>query len=189
MVGFMKKTFKIISLILIFVIIAVSLNYIYVFYSRQKVSAYIQDIVIINEPQKTEDIVKVLNTTVKDNFDWQDNLSFKSLSDDEKNMTYNLDDYNVYRIDTVFVNKSNFNVSASIKDYCSVDKYMAVPTIFGYNATASGERETYSYYYFVSKDCSLDEIQDYLKNNGVNYNATFEKKHSGGSFNLNAKQQ
>lgn len=176
-------------MILIFVIIAVSLNYIYVFYSRQKVSAYIQDIVIINEPQKTEEIVKVLNTTVKDNFDWQDNLSFKSLSDDEKNMTYNLDDYNVYRIDTVFVNKSNINVSASIKDYCSVDKYMAVPTIFGYNAIASGESETYSYYYFISKDYSLDEIQDYLKNNGINYNTIFEKEHSGGFFNLNAKQQ
>ena len=56
----MKKTFKIISVILAFVIIAVSLNYIYVFYSRQKVNAYIKDIVIINEPQETEEIAKVL---------------------------------------------------------------------------------------------------------------------------------
>lgn len=73
----MKKTFKIISVILAFVIIAVSLNYIYVFYSRQKVNAYIKDIVIINEPQETEEIAKVLNTTISDNFDWQDNASFE----------------------------------------------------------------------------------------------------------------
>ena len=185
----MKKTFKIISVILAFVIIAVSLNYMYVFYSRQKVNAYIKDIVIINEPQETEEIAKVLNTTISDNFDWQDNASFENLSDDEKNMAYNLDDYNVYRVDTIFVNKSNINVSVSVKDYCSIDKYMAVPTIFGYNATASGESETYSYYYFISKDYSLDEIQDYLKNNGINYNAVFERERSAGSFNLNAKQQ
>ena len=185
----MKKTFKIISVILAFVIIAVSLNYIYVFYSRQKVNAYIKDIVIINEPQETEEIAKVLNTTISDNFDWQDNASFENLSDDEKNMAYNLDDYNVYRVDTIFVNKSNINVSVSVKDYCSIDKYMAVPTIVGYNATASGESETYSYYYFISKDYSLDEIQDYLKNNGINYNAVFERERSAGSFNLNAKQQ
>ncbi len=185
----MKKFIIVISLVLAAIILALSANYAYIYYSRQKVIASINSVSIVNNPEEIESIENCINynMTIEDAFSSEDEKLYKNFSSKEINMVYNIEEYNVYKIDVTFSNNSSFQMGTTIADYCRENTYMMVPRDFTYYKIAENNEDTYSDYVFVSKKYTLTDIQKYLKNNGINYNVLFQRKLSAGFFTINAK--
>lgn len=184
----MKKFIKIISLVLAAIILALAANYTYIFYCRQKVSASVESVTIVNNPKEVLSIDCIdYNMTIEDAFASEDEKFYENLSSKEMNMVYNIEDYNVYKIDVTFSNDSNYLISNTIADYCREDTYMMAPRDFTHNQIAENNEETYSDYVFVSKKYTLSDIQKYLKTNGINFNVLFQRELSAGFFTVNAK--
>lgn len=90
--------------------------------------------------------------------------SLKEFSEAEKAMKFDLNKFNVYKIG-IACNKreaaADKYVFATETDFCRESKYMEVPCNVSSNICSEN-----TLYYFVSKEYSEEDVQQYLKNTG-----------------------
>lgn len=177
-----KKTKSLIAVIAVLVaaaLVAVGANAVYVFSARQKVSGYIRSITLVENPQQEDGFDQYLGTTISY---WH-----SELSDSQKNMTYNTDQFNVYKIEAHFENGSGMKAFIQLQDICRENEYMLLITnTASYCDINSQSNADWTYYAFVSKDYTLRDIENYLAENGATYSAMFQRERSGGTFDLHA---
>lgn len=101
-------------------------------------------------------------------------------------MTYDLESYNVYKIEAKFYNSSVMSASVTMDSFCKSNKYIIVPSYFPYEIISAQGSETWTYYCFVSTDYTLEDIENYLTDNATTFNAVFQERLSGGSFKISA---
>lgn len=177
-----KKTKIVIAVIAVLVaaaLAAVGANAVYIFSARQKVSGYIRSITPVEDVQQEEDLDQYLGTTV--------GYWHADLSDAQKSMTYNTDQFNVYKIEAQFENGSGMKAFIQLQDICREEEYMLLITdVASYCNIDSQSSAGWTYYAFVSKDYTLQDIENYLAENGTTYSAMFQRERSGGTFDLHA---
>lgn len=177
-----KKTKSLIAVIAVLVaaaLVAVGANAVYVFSARQKVSGYIRSITLVENPQQEDGFDQYLGTTI--------GYWHSELSDSQKNMTYNTDQFNVYKIEAHFENGSGMKAFIQLQDICRENEYMLLITnTASYCDINSQSNADWTYYAFVSKDYTLRDIENYLAENGATYSAMFQRERSGGTFDLHA---
>lgn len=177
-----KKTKSLIAVIAVLVaaaLVAVGANAVYVFSARQKVSGYIRSITLVENVQQEDGFDQYLGTTI--------GYWHSELSDSQKNMTYNTDQFNVYKIEAHFENGSGMKAFIQLQDICRENEYMLLITnTASYCDINSQSNADWTYYAFVSKDYTLQDIENYLAENGATYSAMFQRERSGGTFDLHA---
>lgn len=177
-----KKTKSLIAVIAVLVaaaVIAVGANTAYILTARQKVSGYIRSITLVENPQQEDGFDQYLGTTI--------GYWHSELSDSQKNMTYNTDQFNVYKIEAHFENGSGMKAFIQLQDICRENEYMLLITnTASYCDINSQSNADWTYYAFVSKDYTLQDIENYLTENGATYSAMFQRERSGGTFDLHA---
>lgn len=177
-----KKTKSLIAVIAVLVaaaLVAVGANAVYILTARQKVSGYIRSITPVEDPQQEDGFDQYLGTTI--------GYWHSELSDAQKDMTYNTDQFNVYKIEAQFENGSGMKAFIQLQDICREEEYMLLITdVASYCNIDSQSSAGWTYYAFVSKDYTLQDIENYLAENGATYDAAFERERSGGTFDLHA---
>ena len=177
-----KKTKSLIAVIAVLVAaapVAVGANTAYILTARQKVSGYIRSITLVENPQQEDGFDQYLGTTI--------GYWHSELSDSQKNMTYNTDQFNVYKIEAHFENGSGMKAFIQLQDICRENEYMLLITnTAGYCDINSQSNADWTYYAFVFKDYTLQDIENYLAENGATYSAMFQRERSGGTFDLHA---
>lgn len=177
-----KKTKSLIAVIAVLVaaaLVAVGANTAYILTARQKVSGYIRSITLVENPQQEDGFDQYLGTTI--------GYWHSELSDSQKNMTYNTDQFNVYKIEAHFENGSGMKAFIQLQDICRENEYMLLITnTASYCDINSQSNADWTYYAFVSKDYTLRDIENYLAENGATYSAMFQRERSGGTFDLHA---
>lgn len=178
-----KKTKSLIAVIAVLVaaaLVAVGANTAYILTARQKVSGYIRSITLVENPQQEDGFDQYLGTTI--------GYWHSELSDSQKNMTYNTDQFNVYKIEAHFENGSGMKAFIQLQDICRENEYMLLITnTASYCDINSQSNADWTYYAFVFKDYTLQDIENYLAENGATYSAMFQRERSGGYFNVTAK--
>lgn len=178
-----KKTKSLIAVIAVLVaaaLVAVGANAVYILTARQKVSGYIRSITLVENPQQEDGFDQYLGTTI--------GYWHSELSDSQKNMTYNTDQFNVYKIEAHFENGSGMKAFIQLQDICRENEYMLLITnTASYCDINSQSNADWTYYAFVFKDYTLQDIENYLAENGATYSAMFQRERSGGYFNVTAK--
>lgn len=177
-----KKTKSLIAVMAVLVaaaLVAVGANTAYILTARQKVSGYIRSITPVENPQQEDGFDQYLGTTI--------GYWHSELSDSQKNMTYNTDQFNVYKIEAHFENGSGMKAFIQLQDICRENEYMLLITnTASYCDINSQSNADWTYYAFVSKDYTLQDIENYLAENGATYSAMFQRERSGGTFDLHA---
>lgn len=177
-----KKTKSLIAVIAVLVaaaLVAVGANTAYILTARQKVSGYIRSITLVENPQQEDGFDQYLGTTI--------GYWHSELSDSQKNMTYNTDQFNVYKIEAHFENGSDMKAFIQLQDICRENEYMLLITnTASYCDVIQKSESIWTYYAFVSKDYTLRDIENYLAENGATYSAMFQRERSGGTFDLHA---
>lgn len=177
-----KKTKSLIAVIAVLVaaaLVAVGANAVYVFSARQKVSGYIRSITLVEDVQQEEYLAQYVDTEI--------GSLYTQITGAEKNMVYNTQDYNIYKIETVFANDSNVKVSVQLPEVCRENTFMLlIADTASYCDVIQKSESIWTYYAFVSKDYTLRDIENYLVENGATYSAMFQRERSGGTFDLHA---
>lgn len=102
-------------------------------------------------------------------------------------MTYNIDQFNVYKIEAHFENGCGMKAFIQLQDICRENEYMLLITnTADYCDINSQSNADWTYYAFVSKDYTLRDIENHLAENGATYSAMFQRERSGGTFDLHA---
>lgn len=174
-----KSLIAVIAVLLAAALVAVGANTAYILTARQKVSGYIRSITLVENPQQEDGFDQYLGTTI--------GYWHSELSDSQKNMTYNTDQFNVYKIEAHFENGSGMKAFIQLQDICRENEYMLLITnTASYCDINSQSNADWTYYAFVSKDYTLQDIENYLAENGATYSAMFQRERSGGTFDLHA---
>lgn len=174
-----KSLIAVIAVLVAAALVAVGANAVYVFSARQKVSGYIRSITLVENVQQEDGFDQYLGTTI--------GYWHSELSDSQKNMTYNTDQFNVYKIEAHFENGSGMKAFIQLQDICRENEYMLLITnTASYCDINSQSNADWTYYAFVSKDYTLQDIENYLAENGATYSAMFQRERSGGTFDLHA---
>ncbi len=174
-----KSLIAVIAVLVAAALVAVGANAVYVFSARQKVSGYIRSITLVEDVQQEDGFDQYLGTTI--------GYWHSELSDSQKNMTYNTDQFNVYKIEAHFENGSGMKAFIQLQDICRENEYMLLITnTASYCDINSQSNADWTYYAFVSKDYTLQDIENYLAENGATYSAMFQRERSGGTFDLHA---
>lgn len=174
-----KSLIAVIAVLAAAAVIAVGANTAYILTQRQKVSGYIRSITQVEDPQQEDGFDQYLGTTI--------GYWHSELSDAQKDMTYNTDQFNVYKIEAQFENGSGMKAFIQLQDICREEEYMLLITdVASYCNIDSQSSAGWTYYAFVSKDYTLQDIENYLAENGATYDAAFERERSGGTFDLHA---
>lgn len=175
-----KKTKVVIAVIAVLVaaaLAAVGANAVYIFSARQKVSGYIRSITQVEDVQQEDGFDQYLGTTV--------GYWHSELSDAQKDMTYNTDQFNVYKITAKFENDSDMTAFIKLPKICQENEYILLVTdVSDACEIESKSNAGWTYYAFVSKDYTLQDIENYLAENGTTYDAAFKRERSGGMFDL-----
>lgn len=186
-----KKNLKF-TLFILIISIAVILTVIIIYKtniiqdSRKNISGKIESVMLISDPENDSTIKSYINTSVNENkYCFGD--SFGSFSDSEKNMEFDLNKYNVYKVVANFQNSSNMPIVITMNTYIEDNQYIVIPSVIPYIEVADDSYENWEYYIFVSKDYIQTDIEKYLKLQGVNFNVVFQKRNTGGSFIINSK--
>lgn len=177
-----KKTKSLIAVIAVLVaaaLVAVGANTAYILTARQKVSGYIRSITLVEDVQQEEYLAQYVDTEI--------GSLYTQITGAEKNMVYNTQDYNIYKIETVFANDSNVKVSVQLPEVCRENTFMLlIADTASYCDVIQKSESIWTYYAFVSKDYTLRDIENYLAENGATYSAMFQRERSGGTFDLHA---
>lgn len=177
-----KKTKSLIAVIAVLVaaaVTAVGANTAYILTARQKVSGYIRSITLVEDVQQEEYLAQYVDTEI--------GSLYTQITGAEKNMVYNTQDYNIYKIETVFANDSNVKVSVQLPEVCRENTFMLlIADTASYCDVIQKSESIWTYYAFVSKDYTLRDIENYLAENGATYSAMFQRERSGGTFDLHA---
>lgn len=175
-----KSLIAVIAVLVAAALVAVGANTAYILTARQKVSGYIRSITQVEDVQQEDGFDQYLGTTI--------GYWHSELSDSQKNMTYNTDQFNVYKIEAHFENGSGMKAFIQLQDICRENEYMLLITnTASYCDINSQSNADWTYYAFVSKDYTLQDIENYLAENGATYSAMFQRERSGGYFNVTAK--
>lgn len=182
-----KKRILIVLIVLVFVVaLILTVNSIYIQNSKSKVYGKIEAVEQINSPAEDEYINEFLNTSVSDNKSGFGD-AYSSFSSSEKKMKFDLENYNVYKISAAFQNDSNITAIVTMKSYIENEKFIVVPSQFPYTSVANSSKANWEYYVFVSKKYTENDLTDYLKNQGVDFTAVFQKRLSGKTFDIHLK--
>lgn len=184
-----KKTKVVIAVIAVLVaaaLAAVGANAVYIFSARQKVSGYIRSITQVEDALQEEDLARYLGATIGETYRDEADEVYAALTGAQKEMTFNAEQYNIYRIEAVFNDPTNINVSFQMAGLCREDQYM-VATDLEYNSVTANTQGNWVYYVFVSKDYSLQDIENYLETTGTAFRAQFQRERSGGYFRVPVK--
>lgn len=184
-----KKTKVVIAVIAVLVaaaLAAVGANAVYIFSARQKVSGYIRSITQVEDALQEEDLARYLGATIGETYRDEADEVYAALTGAQKEMTFNAEQYNIYRIEAVFNDPTNINVSFRMAGLCREDQYM-VATDLEYNSVTANTQGNWVYYVFVSKDYSLQDIENYLETTGTAFRAQFQRERSGGYFRVPVK--
>ena len=177
-----KKTKSLIAVIAVLVaaaLVAVGANTAYILTARQKVSGYIRSITQVEDVQQEEYLAQYVDTEI--------GSLYTQITGAEKNMVYNTQDYNIYKIEAVFANNSNVKVSVQLPEVCRENTFMLlIADTASYCDVIQKSESIWTYYAFVSKDYTLRDIENYLAENGATYSAMFQSERSGGTFDLHA---
>lgn len=174
-----KSLIAVIAVLAAAALVAVGANAVYIFSARQKVSGYIRSITQVEDVQQEEYLARYVDTEIG-------NL-YTQITGAEKNMVYNTQDYNIYKIETVFANDSNIKVSVQLPEVCRENAFMLlIADTASYCDVIQKSESIWTYYAFVSKDYTLRDIENYLAENGAAYSAMFQRERSGGTFDLHA---
>ena len=178
----MKKAKSLIAVIAVLAaaaLVAVGANAVYILTARQKVSGYIRSITLVEDVQQEEYLAQYVDTEI--------GSLYTQITGAEKNMVYNTQDYNIYKIETVFANDSNVKVSVQLPEVCRENTFMLlIADTASYCDVIQKSESIWTYYAFVSKDYTLRDIENYLAENGATYSAMFQSERSGGTFDLHA---
>lgn len=181
-----KSLIAVIAVLAAAAVVAVGANAVYIFSARQKVSGYIRSITLVENVQQEEYLAQYVGTTIGETYRDEANEVYAALSDAQKAMTFNTEQYNVYRIEAVFNDPTDINVSFWMAGLCRENQYM-VATDLEYNSISAGTQGNWVYYVFVSKEYTLQDIENDLETNGTEFRALFQRERSGGYFNVTAK--
>lgn len=174
-----KSLIAVIAVLAAAAVIAVGANAVYVFSARQKVSGYIRSITQVEDVQQEEYLARYVDTEI--------GSLYTQITGAEKNMVYNTQDYNIYKIETVFANDSNIKVSVQLPEVCRENTFMLlIADTASYCDVIQKSESIWTYYAFISKDYTLQDIENYLAENGATYSAMFQRERSGGTFDLHA---
>ena len=174
-----KSLIAVIAVLAAAAVIAVGANTAYILTQRQKVSGYIRSITQVEDVQQEEYLARYVDTEIG-------NL-YTQITGAEKNMVYNTQDYNIYKIETVFANDSNIKVSVQLPEVCRENAFMLlIADTASYCDVIQKSESIWTYYAFISKDYTLQDIENYLAENGAAYSAMFQRERSGGTFDLHA---
>lgn len=174
-----KSLIAVIAVLVAAALVAVGANAVYVFSARQKVSGYIRSITLVEDVQQEEYLARYVDTEI--------GSLYTQITGAEKNMVYNTQDYNIYKIETVFANDSNVKVSVQLPEVCRENTFMLlIADTASYCDVIQKSESIWTYYAFVSKDYTLRDIENYLAENGATYSAMFQRERSGGTFDLHA---
>lgn len=174
-----KSLIAVIAVLVAAAVIAVGANTAYILTARQKVSGYIRSITQVEDVQQEEYLAQYVDTEI--------GSLYTQITGAEKNMVYNTQDYNIYKIETVFANDSNVKVSVQLPEVCRENTFMLlIADTASYCDVIQKSESIWTYYAFVSKDYTLRDIENYLAENGATYSAMFQRERSGGTFDLHA---
>lgn len=174
-----KSLIAVIAVLAAAAVIAVGANTAYILTQRQKVSGYIRSITLVENVQQEEYLARYVGTEI--------GSLYTQITGAEKNMVYNTQDYNIYKIETVFANDSNVKVSVQLPEVCRENTFMLlIADTASYCDVIQKSESIWTYYAFVSKDYTLQDIENYLAENGAAYSAMFQSERSGGTFDLHA---
>lgn len=174
-----KSLIAVIAVLAAAALVAVGANAVYILTARQKVSGYIRSITLVEDPQQEDGFDQYLGTTI--------GYWHSELSDAQKDMTYNTDQFNVYKIEAQFENGSGMKAFIQLQDICREEEYMLLITdVASYCDVIQKSESIWTYYAFISKDYTLQDIENYLAENGAAYSAMFQRERSGGTFDLHA---
>lgn len=174
-----KSLIAVIAVLVAAAVIAVGANTAYILTARQKVSGYIRSITQVEDVQQEEYLAQYVDTEI--------GSLYTQITGAEKNMVYNTQDYNIYKIETVFANDSNVKVSVQLPEVCRENTFMLlIADTASYCDVIQKSESIWTYYAFVSKDYTLRDIENYLAENGATYSAMFQSERSGGTFDLHA---
>ncbi len=170
----MKKKNYIIVIVFIAVAVIVTTvigKNMYVKNLQKNVDIYISSVSLVKNPDNpnNEEVFGLLNQyfnqKVGDICVYYDILDTdKEFSEAEKNMKFDLNKFNVYKIEIACDKKNTAAekfVFARITDFCRDSKYMNVPCNVSSNICAEN-----TLYYFVSKEYSEENVKQHLKNTG-----------------------
>ena len=166
-----KKKHIVITVIITVIVIVIALlagRTVYEKNLQKNVDIYISSVSLIENPDDPSDedtydlLNRFFNQTVGDICVYYDPEIV--LSEAEKSMSFDLNKFNVYKID-IECNKKNSAenkfVLGIITDFCEESKFMYVPCNVSSNICVENSR-----YYFVSKEYSEEDVKQYLKNTG-----------------------
>lgn len=181
-----KVAIVVIAVLVAAALAAVGANAVYIFSARQKVSGYIRSITQVEDALQEEDLARYLGATIGETYRDEADEVYAALTGAQKEMTFNAEQYNIYRIEAVFNDPTNINVSFRMAGLCREDQYM-VATDLEYNSVTANTQGNWVYYVFVSKDYSLQDIENYLETTGTAFRAQFQRERSGGYFRVPVK--
>lgn len=181
-----KIAIVVIAVLVAAALAAVGANAVYIFSARQKVSGYIRSITQVEDALQEEDLARYLGATIGETYRDEADEVYAALTGAQKEMTFNAEQYNIYRIEAVFNDPTNINVSFRMAGLCREDQYM-VATDLEYNSVTANTQGNWVYYVFVSKDYSLQDIENYLETTGTAFRAQFQRERSGGYFRVPVK--
>ena len=162
-----KSLIAVIAVLVAAALVAVGANTAYILTQRQKVSGYIRSITQVEDVQQEEYLARYVDTEIG-------NL-YTQITGAEKNMVYNTQDYNIYKIETVFANDSNIKVSVQLPEVCRENAFMLlIADTASYCDVIQKSESIWTYYAFI------------LAENGATYSAMFQRERSGGTFDLHA---
>lgn len=169
-----KKIITLVSVFSIFLLIITSAvvgRNIYKKNLKENVDIYISSVSLVENPDNpnNEEIYGLLkqffNQTVGDICVYYDIYDCnKEISEAEKNMKFDLNTFNVYKIEVACDKKNTAkdkSIYAMITDFCQESKYMKVPCNVSSNICSEN-----TLYYFVSKEYNEEDVKQYLKNTG-----------------------
>lgn len=179
-----KKWIFIVLIVLISVfVLIIAINNVYIKNSKDKIYGKIETVEYIKDPTEDEYLNSFLNTSVNDNkYAFGD--AYNSFSNSEIEMKFDLKSYNVYKISATFQNDSNMTTIVTMKNYIGDNKFIVVPSQIPYINVANNSKSSWEYYVFVSKKYTEKDLIDYLKNQGVDFSAVFQKRWSGKAFDI-----
>lgn len=166
-----KKIITLVSVFSIFLLIITSAvvgRNMYKKNLKENVDIYISSVSLVENPDdpKNEEVYGLLNQffnqTVGDICVYYDPL--KEFSEAEKTMKFDLNTFNVYKIEVACDKKNTAKdkfIYAMITDFCQESKYMKVPCNVSSNICSEN-----TLYYFVSKEYNEEDVKQYLKNTG-----------------------
>lgn len=157
---------KVVSIAIIVVIVLLCLLLIFrSVYSKtydRNIACQIKSISMIDNVKNNDVIQQYMGKKIKDvSFEYGHDYKESEFDD----TTFNLEFYNVYKINIHIDNNTDKSGYYEPTDIYKSNEYIVVPFEFGYfNANSSSSQD---YYYFISKDYKINDIEQYLKDEGL----------------------